>query len=701
MNAIKYFFSLVCLLTIIVSCKKDNFNDTSFVNSASAPAKLSVMFNIIQDNTGLVTIIPNGEGATSYDVYYGDVATAYVNVAAGKNIQHIYAEGVYNVKIVGHNIAGKTTEFTQPLTVSFRAPENLKVTATTNALSISISATATYQTLFNVYYGDSTNVTPLHFQSFLQGQTLTHVYPAAGVYIVKVVALSGGAATTQLLDTVKVGKQIDLPVNFDNTVYDYTFTDFGGNISSIASDPTNSANKVLKAIKTNGAQVYAGTTIGTALGFATPIPITFAATKMSVRVYSPIAGADIKLKIEDHTNSGHSVETDVLTTKANQWETLVFDFKSPANGTQALNTSYTYDKATIFFDFGNPGSGNIFYADDLMFLPAPVLSQINLPVTFDDPTVDYSVVDFGGAVTKDGVDPTHSANKIKITTKSSGAATYAGTTLTNTAGLGFSSSIPLTATTSQMSVRVYSPAAGIHVRLKVEDHKDNTKSVETEAVTTTANAWETLIFDFKFQATGTAAFNSTYTYDKATIFFDFNKPGDGRVYYWDDMKFVAVNIVPNVLALPLDFESSTLTYAFSDFGGGQCTVIANPHAGSINTSAHVAQMVKNVGQVYGGSSITLAHPIDFSTKKTITMKVFSPRVGANVLLKVENSTNGAISYQQAVNTVSANGWETLTFDFSKIDISQSYDKVTIIFDLGTMGDGSANFTYLFDDISLN
>ena len=347
------------------------------------------------------------------------------------------------------------------------------------------------------------------------------------------------------------------------------------------------------------------------------------------------------------------------------------------------------------------GIGSIFYADDLLFLPPPVLSQINLPVTFDVPTVDYSVIDFGGAQTKDGVDPSNGANKIKITTKTAGAATYAGTTLTNAAGLGFLSPIPLTATTSQMSVRVYSPAAGIHVRLKVEDHKDNTKSVETEAVTTMANTWETLTFDFKFEATGTAAFNSSYTYDKATIFFDFNKPGDGRVYLWDDIKFVPVNIVPNVLALPLDFESSTLTYAFSDFGGGQCTVVANPKVTGINTSSHVAQMIKNAGQVYGGSSITLAHPIDFSTKKTFKMKMFSPRVGVNVLLKIENSTNGAISYQKAVNTISSNGWETLTFDFSAIDNSQSYDKVTIIFDLGTMGDGTPNFTYLFDDVSLN
>lgn len=698
MNLTKYFLGMALLL-VVISCKKDNFNDTSFVNTAGSPAKLSVMFDITQDNTGLVTITPNGEGAASYDIYYGDGGSGFTNVAAGKNTKHTYAEGAYTVKVVGHGITGKTTEMTQPLTVSFRAPESLKVTTTTNGLTIGLSATAKYQTLFKVYYGDSTNLTPLHFQSFLQGQTVYHTYPNAGVYYITVVALSGGAATTTLMDTIKVGKQIDLPVNFDNPVYDYTMTDFGGNSSMVAADPTNSANMVLKATKTSGAQVWAGTTIGTALGFATPIPVTFAATKMSVRVYSPIAGADIKLKIEDHNNSSNSVETDVKTTKSNQWETLVFDFKNQAAGTPALNTADTYDKASIFFDFGNAGSGAVFYADDLVFLPPPVLTQISLPVTFDDPTVDYSVIDFGNAQTKDGVDPTNGANKVKITTKPAGAASWAGTTLGT--GSGFSSAIPLTANTSQMSVRVYSPAAGIHVRLKVEDHADNTHSVETEAVTSLANTWETLIFDFKYQATGTAAFNNTYRYDMASIFFDFNNAGDGRTYYWDDVKFLATNVVPNVLALPLDFESTSLTYAFTDFGGGQCAVVANPQVSGTNTSGHVAQMIKNAGQVYGGSSITLAHPIDFSTKKIFSMKVYSPRVGANVLLKVENSTNGAISYQQAVNTTTANGWENLTFDFSAIDVSQSYDKVTIIFDLGTMGDGSANFTYLFDDISLN
>ena len=82
------------------------------------------------------------------------------------------------------------------------------------------------------------------------------------------------------------------------------------------------------------------------------------------------------------------------------------------------------------------------------------------------------------------------------------------------------------------------------------------------------------------------------------------------------------------------------------------------------------------------------------------MKVFSPRIGAKVLLKVENLTNGGISFEKEVTTTTANAWELLTIDFSAINTANSYQKIVLIFDLGTMGDGTANFTYLFDDITL-
>ena len=75
-----------------------------------------------------------------------------------------------------------------------------------------------------------------------------------------------------------------------------------------------------------------------------------------------------------------------MTTVANAWEVLEFNFANQSTGTAALNFANTYDKASIFFDFGVNGSGKVFYCDDVKMKPAAVvLSQINLPVTLHNP----------------------------------------------------------------------------------------------------------------------------------------------------------------------------------------------------------------------------------------------------------------------------------------------------------------------------
>jgi len=708
MKNFKYLIAICTSIVIMISCKKDNFNDVAFVDGASASTKLSALYNITQDNSGLVTITPNGEGVTSFDITYGDGTTAPVTLLPGKNIQHIYKEGLYKVKIVGHNITGKTTEATQDLTVSFRAPENLKVTLTQNGLNLSVGASALYETFFKVFFGDSSTAMPVPFKTFIEGQTITHDYPKAGTYIVKVIALSGGAATTERSDTIKVGKQIDLPVVFDDPNYDYTMSDFGGTVSTLTADPTNAANKVMKVDKNVGAEFWAGTTIGTGLGFANKVGLAANRTKMSVRVYSPGVGYLVKLKLEDYKDASKSVETDALTTKANAWETLVFDFSTQSGGTPAANFAYSYNKASIFFDFGNGNTygptNNVkktFYFDDVTFMPdAIVLNQIDLPVTFDAKNVNYTVTDFGNNVTVDAVDPTNSANNVKKTTKVSGAETWAGTTLGGGTTKGFATAIPIKAGATKMSVDIYSPASGLTVKLKIEDKNDPNKSVETDVKTTKANAWETLVFDFTNQATGTAALNLSYTFNMASIFFDFGNVGTGKVFYWDNVIFGAATPT-NVLGLPLDFESTTLNYAFTDFSGGAVTVVANPNKAGINTSNKVGKMVKGAGDPWAGSFIALDNPINFSVGKTFKVKVYSPRVGAKLLLKVENLTDGGVSFEKEVTTTKAGEWEELTFDYSAINTAKSYQKVVLIFDLGTVGDGSANYTFYFDDIKLN
>ena len=160
MRYMKNIILLFLLGVAMLGCKKEVYDDTSFVSSANGPDSLSVLFEITQDNSGLVTITPNGRGAVSYDVFYGHGTTTAVNVPAGKNTNHVYPEGVYNVKVVAYAVNGKTKELNQQLTVTFRAPENLQVNVAidpANNFKVNVSASAQYETNFRVFFGDVPN----------------------------------------------------------------------------------------------------------------------------------------------------------------------------------------------------------------------------------------------------------------------------------------------------------------------------------------------------------------------------------------------------------------------------------------------------------------------------------------------------------------------------------------------------------------
>ena len=367
---------------------------------------------------------------------------------------------------------------------------------------------------------------------------------------------NGSADFTYYLDDIEQfngGEQVDLPITFEEAgTVDYALVDFGGNASSIVEDPTDPNNQVGQAIKTAGAELWAGTTNG-GTGLANAIPFTNDNTKMTVRVWSPDAGTPIRLKVEDVTNPTISVETQVNTTMAGMWETLEFDFSNEAPGTATINLAYTYNMVSIFFNFGTTGAmagEKTYYWDDVQFDGGGTnLDQVDLPITFEDEaTVDYALVDFGGNASSIVVDPTDPNNLVGKAIKTGAAELWAGTP---NGGNGLANPIPFTADNTKMSVRVWSPDANTPIRLKVENAANGGISVETEANTTMAGQWETLEFNFSNQAPGTAAINFANTYNKVSIFFNFGTTGGAageKTYYWDDIKFGGLVGVNNLAA---------------------------------------------------------------------------------------------------------------------------------------------------------
>lgn len=176
-------------------------------------------------------------------------------------------------------------------------------------------------------------------------------------------------------------------------------------------------------------------------------------------------------------------------------------------------------------------------------------------------------------------------------------------------------------------------------------------------------------------------------------------PWAGGTVFIDNLYFYRASTSEVSGSLPIDFESD---YVFSSFDGGSIATVENPDT-SGNTSANVAELIKGDGQTWAGSKITVEEPYDISENTVVTMKVWSPRVGLNVLMKFEDEAvwpdTSATSEITATTTV-ANAWEELSFTITGVDSSLYYYNLVLIMDNGTVGNGSSDYTIYVDDISI-
>ena len=187
----------------------------------------------------------------------------------------------------------------------------------------------------------------------------------------------GSETSTFYFDDIKqsyIGEQLDLPVTFEDPLINYGLTDFAGNTSFLETDPEDAENTVARIVRMETAWTYAGTTIGTPGGFVSNIPFSNDSTIMTVRVWSPQAGYNVRLKVENATDGGQTCETESITTAAGAWETMTFDFSNAVPGTPSLASGlgqgWTYNKASIFFNFGLEGwqiGEQTYYIDDVYF----------------------------------------------------------------------------------------------------------------------------------------------------------------------------------------------------------------------------------------------------------------------------------------------------------------------------------------------
>jgi hypothetical protein len=290
---------------------------------------------------------------------HGTGTSAEATVKPGYNASHNYPEGSYTVTIVSKGLSGQESSANYPLQVTYRAPENVNVTTTTNLHNLKVKATALYAASYLVYFGDVANETGTPLAS---GAELSHDYATAGTYNVKVAALSGGAAKTEVTTPVNIYDPFGLPISFELPNINYFFGTFGGGqqFATVANPNSTGLNTSAKVGKfTRGNESWSGT--------YSPlnIPIDMSqGKKIKVLVYNPdpaLIGAKLNVELESGSTISNGVAVlKVPVTTSGAWEELVFDFGTIS----AIPNTEKFKQLVLRFNDGVNGAGAVIYVDN-------------------------------------------------------------------------------------------------------------------------------------------------------------------------------------------------------------------------------------------------------------------------------------------------------------------------------------------------
>jgi hypothetical protein len=324
----------------------------------------------------------------------------------------------------------------------------------------------------------------------------------------------------------------------------------------------------------------------------------------------------------------------------------------------------------------------------------PVAVDAVIPVDFEGTSESYPFAPFDGGslVVIDNPQSSGINTSAQVAQMvKDGGQTWGGDLLTLYTAIDFTAGDVFT-------MKVWS-ARVVPVLLKFEGTAAN---AELTATHSGGSAWEELSFDFTGMTAGLG------DVVKVVLIFDNGILGDATsapadwTFYLDDIGQSAASGGSGgsggSIAVPQDFEADSGDYTFADFSGGSAVVIANPQSSGTNTSAQVGQMVKDGGDPWGGSTLALDTAVDFSVHNSFTMQVYATRA-VPMLFKVEGDSNAEVT----ANHTGSSSWETLTFDFSAVDMNAlgAVVRITLIFDKSVVGDATndlASWQFFFDDI---
>ena len=691
MKNIYKIFGSMFFIFLLIGCDEDFSDNNEFAKNVAPPSNVSASFDITQDNTGLVTITPTGEGAISFVIDYGDGSAVSSSIKTGGSVQHTFKEGNHTLKVTATGLNNLTTTAEVSLTVSFNAPENLQVTIendTAVSKKVNVTATADWATVFDFISGES-GADPVTANI---GETASFTYKEAGTYTVKVVARGAAIATTEYSQEFEVTAILEPTVSAPTPPSRASST-----VISIYSDAYTSVADV--NMNPDWGQMWQGS------GYA---ELDLNGDKITH--YSKISYQGVQYAKTD-ISSMEYLHIDAWTADLNQLKTFLIREPGDANPREVAVvkdlkkdewtsldiplSEWTSQGITLgdLFQFKFEGVDQWAQAD--VFLDNIYFwkeNPIGLPINFDKGEEFEAKGGFTFEIT---ADPENSNNKVgKIVTSGE---------WWDTAEITLDEPIKIASgANNTYTVKIHSPdAQDYDLMMKLEGSPDQEYIELKQAFN--KKGWNTVTFDFSTvneQAWPNpgGAWDGNADFSRLVFFINAGNGKTGTFYIDDIEQFVPGSSTVTAGTLISSFEDAG---SLSGFDGGEQEIISNPDT-SGNSSDKVLKLVKNSGQTWGGHKFTVTDKFKLDSESKLRVKVWSPRAGLNFMMKFEDAVgwpNTTATAEVNAVTTKANEWEELLFDYSGLDTSVEWYNLVMFIDNGTMGDGSSNFTIYIDDIT--
>ena len=414
----------------------------------------------------------------------------------------------------------------------------------------------------------------------------------------------GTTAGTFYIDDIA---QIDTPSDpciaetvqsLDATDFNLTFlTDPGTSIGSFDAQLTTVSNPDIENAVNSSCQVGQVDRNGGALFANNQIDFDAkfdfnANAGFKMKVWSPVAGTNVLVKLEDKTNSGINIEVGATTSIASAWEELTFDFASGESG--------KYDKIILFFEL-NTNTTETYYIDDFMLYAGggsgavctaetvESISGADLNMTFMTDQTAIIIEDGGDFEWVDNPDFENAVNSsCKV-----GKITKLGNNPWDNNQIDLDAKLDFNANEG-LKIKVWSASANTEVRVKLEEIGNAGNNIEQFLTTSVAGEWEELTFPF--------ASADSDKFNKIVLFFDLNA-NNTDTYYFDDL----------------------MLYGTGGSGGG----MAPTDAPTAPPARDAADVISIYGEAYG-AEVGLAN-VDWDEGSNFAEET----IASNKLLKVD------------------------------------------------------------------